>query len=55
MNKQKKIVTARLVLDSIKDADRDAFIEIFRHDTVMATYMLPTLRMTKKQRHSLKE
>ena len=45
---QKKIITPRLVLDSIKDADRDAFIEIFRHDTVKATYMLPDLENDEK-------
>ncbi|MBE6593028.1 MAG: GNAT family N-acetyltransferase [Ruminococcaceae bacterium] len=40
---QKRIITPRLALDVITDTDKDALIEIFRNDTVKATYMLPDL------------
>ena len=39
----KKIQTERLTIDVITDSDECALIEIFRHDKVKATYMLPDL------------
>jgi RimJ/RimL family protein N-acetyltransferase len=41
--KNTTIKTERLTLDRIKSEDADDLIEIFRHDKVKATYMLPDL------------
>lgn len=39
----KRIQTERLTLDVMKASDESALIEIFRHEKVKATYMLPDL------------